>query len=152
PYIDQAPVFNNLTFNGANPGWAYTGTTEGTANGTLLQKASFNFALCPSSPMDTLAHNNFNITNAQYYGISGATDGNGFTNQPGSLKSCCTCCGNQGATGLLSGSGMLVIARGVGLNDCSDGSSQTVVVGEASMFIYATGTTSRTRQVNGAHG
>jgi prepilin-type N-terminal cleavage/methylation domain-containing protein/prepilin-type processing-associated H-X9-DG protein len=152
PYVDQAPVFNRLTFSGVHYGWAYTGTAEGNANGQVLRGAKFTFALCPSSPMDPIANNDIPVTNAQYYGISGTTDGNGFTNPAGSLKNCCTCCGNQGGTGLLSGVGMLVPARGVGLSDATDGSSNTIVVGEASMFVIASGTTSRTRQVNGAHG
>ena len=153
PYVDQAPAFNKLTFSGAHYGWAFTGVTEGNANGQILREAKMSFALCPSSPMDPIANNNIPITNAQYYGISGATNGNGFTPPVGSEKTCCNCCGGgQASTGLISGVGMLVPTRGIGLKDATDGSSNTIMVGEASMFVIANGTTSRTRQVNGAHG
>ena len=155
PYVDQAPAFNKLTFTGTQYGWAFTGTAEGTANGNILQGAKMSFALCPSSPMNPITSNsggNISITNGQYYGITGTTDGNGFTNPAGSQKDCCTCCGGQGATGKISGVGMLVPGQGIGLKDTTDGSSNTIMVGEASMFIIASGTTSRTRQVNGAHG
>ena len=152
PNVDQAPVFNQLTFSGTQYGWAYTGTTEGTTNGNVLKNAKFNFALCPSSPMDPIANNNIPVTNAQYYGISGTTDGNGFANPAGSLTPCCWCCGGQGATGKISGVGMMVPGRGINLKDCTDGSTNTIMVGEASMFILNAVGGNRTVQVNGAHG
>ena len=123
PYVDQAPVYNRLTFNGAQHGWAWTASPEGNANGQVLRGATLTFALCPSSPMNPIATNDIPVTNAQYYGISGAVDGNG----------------------------MLVPTAGLNTKDASDGTSNTLMVGEASMFIMnASG--SRTVQVNGAHG
>ena len=150
PYVDQAPLFNKLTFNGTHHGWAYTGV-DGNANGQVLRGATLNFALCPSSPLPTIVTADIPVTRAQYRGITGATDGNGFTNAPGSQKSCCTCCGGQGATGLISGAGMLVPARGVGLKDATDGSSNTIAVGETSMFIFAAGSSSPTVELD-VHG
>lgn len=151
PYVDQAPVYNRLTFNGAQHGWAWTASPEGNANGQVLRGATLTFALCPSSPMNPIATNDIPVTNAQYYGISGAVDGNGFANPTGSQKPCCDCCLGQELTGAISGSGMLVPTAGLNTKDASDGTSNTLMVGEASMFIMnASG--SRTVQVNGAHG
>lgn len=152
PYVDQAPVFNKLTFSGGNYGWAYTGISEGNANGQLLKGISLNFALCPSSPMSPLQTGDIPITSPQYYGISGIVDGNGVTNAPGRTTPCCGCCGGQQSTGTLSSSGMLVPTEGIKLSAVTDGSSNSAIVGEASMFIWNNGGTSKTVQVNGVHG
>lgn len=151
PFVDQAPVFNKLTFNGAQHGWAWTGSAEGNANGQVLRGASFTFALCPSSPLDPIAIADIPVTNPQYYGISGSTDGNGYTNPPGSLRACCVCCGGQELTGQISGAGMLVPTRGLSTKDVTDGTSNTMMIGESSNFILnASG--AKVAQVTGAHG
>ena len=152
PYVDQAPVFNKLTFSGTHHGWAYTGVTEGNANGQILRATTINFAICPSSPMPATQTNDIPITAAQYNGLSGMRDGNGVTNTAGRLAPCCSCCGGQQATGQISSSGMLVPTEGINLSAATDGSSNTIMVGEASMFIIPSGGTTRTLQVNGAHG
>lgn len=152
PQIDQAPVFQKLTFNGAQHGWAWTGSTEGSANGNVLRGTSISWALCPSSPMNPIAANDIPVTNAQYYAISGTTDGNGFTNPAGSLKNCCTCCSGQELMGKISGVGMLVPTRGNNLASATDGSSNTIMVGEASNFVINSSGVGRNTQINGAHG
>lgn len=152
PQIDQAPVFQRLTFNGAQHGWAWTGSAEGAANGNVLRGTSITWALCPSSPMNPIANNDIPVTNAQYYAISGTTDGNGFTNPAGSLKNCCTCCSGQELTGKISGVGMMVPTRGNSFASATDGTSNTIMVGEASNFIINSSGSGRTAQVNGAHG
>ena len=152
PYVDQAPAFNKLTFTGTQYGWAFTGVGDGNANGQILRGAALNFAVCPSSPMPATQANDIPITAAQYNGISGMRDGNGVTNPTGRLVPCCSCCGGQQGTGFLSSSGMLVPTEGINLSACTDGSSNTIMVGEASMFIIPSGGTTRTLQVNGAHG
>lgn len=152
PYLDQAPLYNKLTFNGAHHGWAWTGSAEGAANGNVLRQVTLNFALCPSSPLNPIANNDLPVTNAQYYGISGAMDGNGFTNPAGSLRPCCDCCSGQELVGNVSGVGMLVPTMGINLKDVSDGSSSTMMVGEASNFIWNSTGTQRNVQINGAHG
>lgn len=159
PEIDQGNVFSKITFNGSHPGWTCCGDAAGTggdANGAIMRQADIPWAICPSSPM--LAKRDTGggpTTNPQYYGISGATDGNGYLNPTNTVASCCGCCGGQQGTGLQSGNGTLVIARSIGFKDIVDGTSNTMVVGEASNFVYntnpATGGT-RTMQINGAHG
>jgi prepilin-type N-terminal cleavage/methylation domain-containing protein len=108
PFVDQAPLYNRLTFSGAQHGWTGALPTstygpEGDANGAALNGITLNFALCPSSPMLALRDSGGgrNITNAQYMGISGATDGNGFTNPTNRNALCCGCCGGEQATGIL---------------------------------------------------
>ena len=152
PYVDQAAVFKKMTFNGTHPGWAWSGSAEGTQNGTALAAASFNFVICPSSPMEAKRNaGSYVIPNAQYFGIMGATDGNGFTNQAGRTANCCGCCGGQQGTGIITAGGMFGPLDARGINKMSDGTSNTMVIGESSDFIYnASGL--KGVQVNGTHG
>lgn len=138
PYMDQDQVFKKLTFNGSHPGWACCGDASGTANGQILRNASFAFANCPSSPLIFRrdAGNNTIIPHAQYFGIMGATDGNGFTNPTGRKANCCGCCGGQQSTGQITAGGMFGPLESRAEATMKDGSSNIVVVGEASDFIY----------------
>ncbi len=152
PYIDQAPAYNSLTFNGVHPGWTCCGDTSGTLNGAVMRRVRINAAICPSSGLDPMRDTGGGPTMiTQYHGINGATNGPGFTNDPSQMALCCGCCGGQQGTGILSGGGMFGPMRAYGLNDARDGSTNIMFVGEASDFILnATG--GKVVQVGGAHG
>ena len=152
PYIDQAPVYSSLTFDGSQPGWSCCGDASGTANGAVMRRAKINAAICPSSPLEAMRDTGGGPTTiTQYHGINGATDGPGFTNPPGQMALCCGCCGGQQATGILSGGGMMGPMKPYKMSDASDGTTNVMIVGEASDFIRnASG--SKTVAVNGAHG
>lgn len=156
PYVEQSSLYNKMTWEGnAHPGWAYSGVADGNFNGNLFAAVTLTAFICPSSPMLPKRNaGSFVITNTQYYGIAGATDGNGFTNAPGYQKTCCDCCGGQQSTGLISGAGSLVPARCIGLKDMVDGTSNVMVIGEASNFVLTAPLPggSRTQQINGTHG
>jgi prepilin-type N-terminal cleavage/methylation domain-containing protein len=160
PYLDQTAVYNQITFNGVHPGWSCCGDASGTANGAVLRQANITAALCPSSPLPIKRDTGGGPTNiAQYYGISGTTNGNGYTapttgGQNG-LSNCCGCCGGQQALGQIAGTGALVVGKSIGIRDMTDGTTNVMMVGEASDFIYdadpATGG-NKTVAINGAHG
>jgi prepilin-type N-terminal cleavage/methylation domain-containing protein len=156
PGIDQAPLYSQINFSGVHPGWTCCGDAAGTANGAVMRQANIAAAICPSSPL--LAKRDTGggpTTITQYHGIMGATSGNGFTNPAGSSALCCGCCGGQQATGLISGAGSLVVGRSIGFKDMTDGTSNVMVVGEASNFIWSADPAaggSKTVAVNGAHG
>jgi len=156
PYIDESAVFNRITFSGPNTGWTCCGSAEGAANGAVMQTATIKSAACPSSPLEKKRDTGGGLTTiTQYHGISGATDGDGFTNASDGLSNCCGCCGGQQATGKLAGTGALVVGRTVGFKDMKDGSANVIAVGEASNFIWSALPTAGGKQnvpVNGAHG
>ena len=157
PYTDQAAVFKKLTFKGVHPGWAWSGDAAGDANATEISRATFSYVLCPSSPLapkrnagDVPARHT--EPNAQYFGIMGATDGNGFV-QPASRKAlCCGCCGGQAATGLITAGGMFGPLESRTLASMRDGTSNIIVVGEASDFILNVAGGQKTVQDTGTHG
>lgn len=156
PMLEQAPLYNQLTFNGTHHGWTCCGDAAGTANGAAFAKASIAAVICPSSPMPAKRDSGgANTMHAQYYGISGAVNGNGYTNPQNKQITCCGCCGGQQGTGFFSSSGTFAIAESFGFKDFTDGSSNVMGVAEASNYVYdrslATGGT-RTVLVNGVHG
>jgi hypothetical protein len=73
---------------------------------------------------------------------------------PGSQSAvCCGCCGGTASNGTLSSSGMMMIRSAKGLRDVTDGSSNVMIVGESSDFIYTTYPGgSKTLDVQGVHG
>lgn len=152
PYLDQAPVYKNMTFKGAHPGWAWNGSAEGTQNGTALAAASFNFVNCPTSQLIAKRDaGGFVIPNTHYFGIMGATDGNGFANPTGRIANCCGCCGGQQGTGIITAGGMFGPLESRQLKDMSDGTSNIIVIGESSDLIYDTNGVKGV-QANGTHG
>jgi prepilin-type N-terminal cleavage/methylation domain-containing protein len=151
PYIDAAPVYNQITFSGIHPGWTCCGDAAGTANGAVMRMADFDWAICPSSPLQRKRDTGGGpTTNPQYMGIMGATNGNGFVNPAGRIALCCGCCGGQQATGIITSGGMFLPVEAKKISDITDGSTNQLMVGEASNFIHDTA--GAPIQVNGAHG
>lgn len=158
PFVDQAPVYNKLTFNGSHVGWVCCGdaaNTGGDANGQVMNGIRFAFAVCPSSSLPDMrdAGSGRNIEHPHYYGIMGAV--NGLGNVPVASNRttlCCSCCGNQAATGLITSAGMLVPVENKKTRDCSDGTSNVMMVGESSDFVYASAGGTKTADVQGVHG
>ncbi len=151
PYIDAANTFNQLNFSGVHPGWTCCGDAVGQANGDVLRKVTLTFAICPSSPLQPKRDTGGGPTTvAQYMGIMGATDGNGFTNSPNRIANCCGCCGGQQATGIITNGGSFGPVEGRKLADFVDGSSNVLMVAEHSNTLLDTA--GNPQPVNGAHG
>lgn len=155
PYTDQASVYKKMTFTGNHPGWSCCGDASGTGgdlNGRVLSTASFPFTVCPSSPLITQRDSGGYITpHPHYFGIMGATDGNGFTNPSNRIANCCGCCGGQQATGIITAGGMFGPLEARKLATMTDGTSNIAVVGEASNFIFNSAG-QRNVDVVGVHG
>ncbi len=141
PFIEQSATFNKFNHTGRETGWSRR--WEGLANGRLVQGKKFSVMRCASSPVDELRDAGSNgtfQTAPSYVGIAGATDGNGHTAQR--QFNCCGCCGGNAASGLASGDGMLVQNKNLSMKDCTDGTSNTLIIGECSNWAFD-GTTKR---------
>ena len=151
PYVDQAPLYNQINFSGTHPGWAWSGDPAGNNNGAAFSKAPLNFVICPSSPLSATRNaGSYNITHAQYMGIMGATDGDGFTNPTNRKAFASGCCDPQTTASLITSGGSFVPVRAYNLKDFSDGSSNVIMVGEASN--WGRDASGSPIEINGVHG
>jgi len=153
PYLDQAPVYNRINFSGVHPGWSCCGDATGQANGDVIRGIRFPTTVCPSSSLSDLRDSGGgNTEHPHYYGIMGATDGNGFTNAPNRTANCCGCCGNQAATGTVTAGGMLGPLTSRKIRDVTDGTTNCIIVGESSDFVLNAAGGPKTADVQGVHG
>nr|WP_271870056.1 DUF1559 domain-containing protein [Planctomicrobium sp.] len=145
PYIDQAPLFNQL-----NPDIQHSGYV---GNGPVANRVRLNAYLCPSSPLDAFTHSNARgwVMRPQYVGISGATAGNGFTTASASDFNVSGCCGSVTAGQIRSDGGVLLPNRGIQIKDIKDGTSNTLVVSECGEF-FENAAGNAVDQVNSNHG
>ncbi len=157
PYIDQAPLYNQMTFNGQSYGYTGQGTGN-TVNGPLVRGMRMNFILCPSSPLEPMGDTGGGIitTKSQYVGISGAVDDdltvnpNGFINSTSSPQfnsnNCCSCT----PQGIHARGGVLLVVKTINFKDMADGSSNIIAIGEQSDF--AKNALGQDVQINCQHG
>lgn len=131
PFADQAPLYNKLQFGGSQPGWVGAGGgTAGGANGQACNGINIPLMSCPSSPVPAMITvGAYRVNGPQYLGISGAMTGNGFTESR--AVNCCGCCGVPGG-GQTAFGGVLVANNIVRIKDMTDGTTNTLMVGECS--------------------
>ncbi len=134
PYADQAPLYNKLRFEGDHPGTTANGTptwTGAAINGPAVDGLRITLMICPSSPVDAVRTAGYPtmITCPQYSGISGAANSpsGDFVNSTGRQFT-------GTSTGLISTGGVLVPYDSVQIGRITDGTSNTLVVGEQSNF------------------
>lgn len=154
PYFDQANMYSQLTFDGQHPGWTRDGQSGGEINGQAADGQSFAMMLCPSSPLPTMKDTGSGYITClpQYVGINGATDDTEtpprFVNSGPAQMTYTGCCSGNG--GIASGGGTLLRNKAIRIRDITDGTSNTIMVGEQSDFVEnAAGVGT---QINANHG
>lgn len=135
PYTDQAPLYKKLTFTGNHPGWT-GGGGAGALNGAAANGLVISLMICPSSSLPPTGDTGggFITTRPQYFGIAGsAASGTAFPNTE--QRTCCNCCVGTSNLGVVAWNGMLAANISRGSQDCKDGLSSTLLVGEFSNFV-----------------
>ncbi|MEW4562055.1 DUF1559 domain-containing protein [Bremerella sp. JC770] len=134
PQIEQTNLFNQLDMEGSNNGSFLAPPPFGSSNGPLLDGKVIQDYRCPSSPLPETDPVGKPVSTdqmqASYVGISGATDDNGFP-----ARSVSTCCFGA-TTGKISADGVFFPNAAVKFRDATDGTSNTMCVGEASNYAY----------------
>lgn len=131
PNLEQTALYNQLTFSGRSPGFIYEGGGA-TLNGGLqnqpfvLAAGPLPMMRCPSSSGPIAAPRSATLMYepfAHYAGISGCVDPATFTESR---------LFDDGILGIISGGGMMIANQGQTFGSCTDGSSNTMLIGEMS--------------------
>ena len=136
PYADQAPLFNMWVFNGTDSGW-HDGA--GAVNAANYENKQIAWMICPSSPLPTFMTRFAQPTlpAACYFAVTGAANLGLY--QPTVNTSWSQASGDWG---ICSNAGLIINNGCKQMRDCTDGLSNTVVVGEISNWTFnATGVT-----------
>jgi prepilin-type N-terminal cleavage/methylation domain-containing protein len=143
PYLDEAPLFDSLTFDGLSYGYTGQGTGN-TVNGQIVRGKVFPWLQCPSSPVAALKDTGGGILthSSQYVGISGAVNDagtpaanpdnffNAGTTGQFNSNNCCSC----PSQGIHARGGVLLAVKSVKFKDMTDGTSNIIAVSEQSTF------------------
>ncbi|QEG29191.1 putative major pilin subunit [Gemmata obscuriglobus] len=134
PYLEQDPLFAGLDKTGnasgtqyQSTGWIHEGDGASNAyNRTRLNGFVLNMGKCPSSPFQPLTDLSAatKVFVSDYVGIAGSSD----------HSSTFTYAGPYYDTGMVSSGGVLIPKRQVGVLEITDGTSNTVVIGEQSDY------------------
>ena len=131
PFVDQAPLYNKLTFSGSHCGWVGSGSGSGDANGQASNGVNIPAMSCPSSPLPTMITvGKYTVNGPHYLGISGAMTGNGFTETR--VANCCNCCSTTAGNGQIAFGGTMIANNVVRIKDITDGTTNVMVIGECS--------------------
>jgi len=157
PYTEQRDLFDNWPF-GSTDGYAAGnsglrgGPPQFVANGpyTNVLGARLPTIRCPSSPLPEFNTANNEVYMASYAGIMGAVDNQGVFVES-RQRPCCTCCGGLNPNGMQSGGGMLLLNQSAKLRDCTDGTSNCMILGESSGWLFE-GTSQRHGDPSWPHG
>jgi len=145
PYLDQAPLYNQLVVNGTWQSACSSTSAYGqqyTNSNLILVGLAVPVYECPSSPLDSndpaSAMCNYDrLQLHDYVGISGATP------DPANRSNVCS----TGLTyGVFCTNGMLVPHKNMRLRDATDGASNTIMIAEQSGVV---GTTDRRANYHG---
>jgi prepilin-type N-terminal cleavage/methylation domain-containing protein len=126
PFLERGDLFEQMTWVGASPGYIREATpSAGRLNEPLVNEAGpISWMRCPSSASPI--RNGAFAPQAHYAGVSGAAEPTSF---PEPRISTVTVAGQPT---LVSAGGMLVPNTTIPMSACTDGSSNTIILGEIS--------------------
>ncbi len=129
PFVDQAPLYNQWNFNAAGEGDASWGAAA--PNASLAISARIPWLQCPSSTLPQFGQEANPIQLSCYFGMAGALSFGNYTSAAGSTV-------DNGNLGISSNSGMIPNLSNKAIRDCTDGTSNTILVAEISGIIKDT--------------
>ncbi len=146
PYFEQQNVYDEFDMHGPHNGFPTLPPPFGSNNGVVTDDLVLSMLRCPSSPLPETHTNGFapptEQMQASYVGISGATSHGGF---PANRVQTCCLPFNDGE---ISADGVLVPNAVVRIRSITDGTTNVLVVGEASH--YATDSAGDKQHVDGS--
>jgi len=133
PFIDQAPLYNQFNFNVSYTDITTPASSTGKANYYLVTQR-FPLLFCPSARTSDQGYSlsvggtTVQASTVHYYGVAGAYGTNPMTGSlyPGHVGT------TTGAHGGFSINGIMGVNRNTSMRDVTDGTSNTLVVGESS--------------------
>ncbi len=134
PQMEQASLFNSMTIGGSNYGYvgAAAGTVGRDVNAPVMRTLELDHLRCPSSPQPKFLNGSFEM-HASYCGIEGAASEG--ASDPFQAPAGTT----QSADGIVASNGMLPANREIRIRDCTDGTSNTLMMSEMSGTVFTVG-------------
>ncbi|MEX0792844.1 MAG: DUF1559 domain-containing protein [Pirellulaceae bacterium] len=130
PFIEQNPLFQQLNLGINNAGWS--------ANSAVLTGKPAPMMVCPSFPGETAgSYRGTWDSQSTYVGIAGAEVDTPLYTE-GRIGVGFGCCTHSGPTndGAIAAGGVLVANKAIGFKDITDGTSNTIVVGELGGVLF----------------
>lgn len=131
-YIELNTLYDQMQWEGESPGYYNEGSGSAGTHNRGIVDAAFADGIpafkCPSSPLIGRSSASF-APHAHYAGISGCADPQSFTESR---------IYDDGSNGLISGGGMLVANKALKVRDCTDGTSNTMIIGEQNGLLRLT--------------
>ncbi|UUO09251.1 DUF1559 domain-containing protein [Blastopirellula sp. J2-11] len=139
PFSEQSALYDKWQF-GNGHGW--NSTSIGQANRALIDGFTVNWGECPSSPLERfLVNGSDNLFQFSYFGISGAENSPDGKFVSSTRNVAAPADNNPG--GVYTADGMLPVNETIGMRDCTDGTSNTFIVGEIANLTFDAARTSK---------